>query len=259
MIVTTKLAEDISPNEVDLSGFDLQNKLNPKLWDEKKHLNKQVRLALLVVANDFIQDSGIQNIHDIIMTGSLANYNWNEKYSDIDLHILVNYNDLSSDPTVAKQYFAEKKTNWNHSHDKITMLGYPVELYVQDINEPHKSTGVYSLMNDNWIVEPSLDKLPNTSNSVQVKSGVSVYCNMIDALVATYNDVQNNKLEVGEVLKIADKIYEAIREERKQSMATAKFAELTTGNLIFKTLRRNGYIEKLINLRRTCYDKLRSL
>lgn len=253
------IKENISPSEVDLSGFDLKSELNPKLWDENKHLNELVRLSLLVIANDFITDSGIQTIYDVIMTGSLANYNWNEQHSDIDLHILVDYNQLSTDPTIAKQYFGEKKTNWNRAHDQITMFGYPVELYVQDVNEPHKSTGVYSLMNDNWIVEPSLQKLSNTSNTTQVKSGVSVYCNMIDALIATYNDVQNNKAEVNQVLKLADKIYETIREERKQSMATAKFAELTTGNLIFKSLRRNGYIEKLINLRRTCYDKLRSL
>jgi hypothetical protein len=25
------------------------------------------------------------------MTGSLANYTWNEKYSDIDLHIIMDY------------------------------------------------------------------------------------------------------------------------------------------------------------------------
>jgi hypothetical protein len=211
------------------------------------------------LGNDFVTDSGIQYVYDIIITGSLANYNWNEQHSDIDLHILVDFNELSSDPVIAKQYYDEKRSNWNRSHDKITMFGYPVELYVQDINEPHKSTGVYSLMHDKWIVEPSLDKLPNTSNTTQVKSGVSVYCNMIDALIATYNDVQDNKLEVREVLKIADKIYDTVKDERKQSMASAKFAELTTGNLIFKSLRRNGYIEKLINLRRTCYDKLHSL
>lgn len=253
------IKENIKPEEVDLSGFDLQQKLNPKLWDENKHLNELVRISLLILGNDFVTDSGIQYVYDIIITGSLANYNWNEQHSDIDLHILVDFNELSSDPVIAKQYYDEKRSNWNRSHDKITMFGYPVELYVQDINEPHKSTGVYSLMHDKWIVEPSLDKLPNTSNTTQVKSGVSVYCNMIDALIATYNDVQDNKLEVREVLKIADKIYDTVKDERKQSMASAKFAELTTGNLIFKSLRRNGYIEKLINLRRACYDKLHSL
>ncbi len=253
------IKENIKPEEVDLSGFDLQQKLNPKLWDENKHLNELVRISLLILGNDFVTDSGIQYVYDIIITGSLANYNWNEQHSDIDLHILVDFKELSSDPVIAKQYYDEKRSNWNRSHDKITMFGYPVELYVQDINEPHKSTGVYSLMHDKWIVEPSLDKLPNTSNTTQVKSGVSVYCNMIDALIDTYNDVQDNKLEVREVLKIADKIYDTVKDERKQSMASAKFAELTTGNLIFKSLRRNGYIEKLINLRRICYDKLHSL
>lgn len=254
-----QLKEDIRPQDVDLTGFKLQDKLNPKLWSEDKKLNKLVRLSLLMIGNDFMSDSGIQTIHDIIMTGSLANYNWNEEHSDIDLHILVDYNELSADPAIAKQYFAEKKSNWNIAHAKIHVLGYPVELYVQDINEPHKSTGVYSLMRDEWIVEPTLDKLPDTSNKEHIKSGVSVYCNMIDALIATYNDVAGNKDEVKEVLKIADSIMNAVRGERAESMASAKYAELTTGNLIFKTLRRNGYIGKLVELRRQCYDELRSL
>ena len=254
-----ELKEDIRPQDVNLGGFTLQQELNPKLWTKDKKLNSIVRLSLLVIGNDFMEDSGIQKIYDIIMTGSLANYNWNEKYSDIDLHILVDYTELSTDPAIAKQYFMEKKTNWNNSHSKINVLGYPVELYVQDINEPHKSTGVYSLMKDEWIVEPTLDKLPDSSNKEHVKNGVSVYCNMIDALAATYNDVTGNKAEVMQVLKIGDSIMSAIKGERAESMANTKFAELTTGNLIFKTLRRNGYIGKLIDIRRCCYDELRSL
>ena len=254
-----QLKEDILPQDVDLSGFNLQKELNPKLWSKDKKLSPLVRLTLLVLGNDLMSDSGIQKIYDIIMTGSLANYNWNEEHSDIDLHILVDYNELSTDPAIAKQYFMEKKTNWNNAHAKIHVLGYPVELYVQDVHEPHKSTGVYSLMKDEWIVEPSLDKLPDSSNKEHIKSGVSVYCNMIDALIATYNDVKGNKAEVLEVLKIGDSIMSAIRGERAESMASAQFAELTTGNLIFKTLRRNGYIGKLINLRRECYDELRSM
>ena len=254
-----ELKEDILPKDVDLSGFALQKELNPRLWSKDKKLNPLVRLTLLVLGNDFMSDSGIQKIYDIIMTGSLANYNWNEEHSDIDLHILVDYNELSTDPTIAKQYFMEKKTNWNNAHAKIHVLGYPVELYVQDVHEPHKSTGVYSLMKDEWIVEPSLDKLPDSSNKEHIKSGVSVYCNMIDALIATYNDIQGNKEDTLEVLKIGDSIMTAIKGERAESMASSQFAELTTGNLIFKTLRRNGYIGKLVELRRKCYDDLRSI
>ena len=254
-----KIEEDMTPQDVDLSGFKVQDKLNPKIWSEDKHLSDLVRISLLVLANDFIEDAGIQSLYDIIITGSLANYNWNEEHSDIDLHIVVNFKELSADPVIAKQYYDEKRSNWNNTHDHVTMLGYPVELYVQDINEPHKSTGVYSLIADKWIVEPSLDKLPDTSNKEHIKSGVSVYCNMIDALIATYNDVKGNKAEVQEVLKIGDSIMTAIKGERAASMSAAKYAELTTGNLIFKTLRRNGYIKKLIDIRRQCYDDLRSL
>ena len=32
--------------------------------------------------------------------------------------------------------------------------GYEVEVYVQDDNEPHTSTGVYSILNNEWLTEP---------------------------------------------------------------------------------------------------------
>ena len=49
-----------------------------------------------------------------------------------------------------------------------------------------------------------------------------------------------------------------IKEERANSMK-GKNIELTNGNLIFKSLRRNGYIEKLINLKRQLFDEIHSI
>ena len=54
-------------------------------------------------------------------------------------------------------------------------------------------------------------------------------------------------------------LYDAIKLERKEALAKAQYAELTTGNLLFKSLRRNGYMEKLINLRRKCFDIIHSV
>ncbi len=85
--------EDI--NKV-ISSFDLQKTLQPKIWTESgQKMNPRVRRNLLEIAYQFIDSFGLDVIvDDIIVTGSIANYNWSE-YSDVDLHILIDYNQFS--------------------------------------------------------------------------------------------------------------------------------------------------------------------
>ena len=47
---------------------------------------------LIQIATKFFDDLGLEGVEleDITFTGSLANYNWT-KYSDIDLHLLVDF------------------------------------------------------------------------------------------------------------------------------------------------------------------------
>ena len=75
---------------IDLSGFKMQDKLNPKIWDKEQNMKSDVRKTLLKIADDYFESLEIPgvDIEDVTMTGSLANYNWS-KYSDIDLHILI--------------------------------------------------------------------------------------------------------------------------------------------------------------------------
>ena len=46
-----------------------------------------------------------------------------------------------------------KIANWNRAHD-IHINGHEVEIYVQDSEEPHHSTGVYSVLANEWIAYP---------------------------------------------------------------------------------------------------------
>ena len=88
-------AEIIEPDDVDLSSFNIKKHLNPKFWDDG-HLDTRIRLRLLDIADDFFYSLGVDWVEpeDVIITGSLANYNWSKKYSDIDLHILIDYEDV---------------------------------------------------------------------------------------------------------------------------------------------------------------------
>ena len=49
-----------------------------------------------------------------------------------------------------------------------------------------------------------------------------------------------------------------ITNKRKKSLSATK-DEMNTDNLVFKVLRRNGYLDKLFNLRDKTYDKMNSL
>ncbi len=51
-----------------------------------------------------------------------------------------------------EELFRLKKTLFNEQHD-ITIYGYEVELYVQNESESHFSSGVFSVLNDEWIVD----------------------------------------------------------------------------------------------------------
>ena len=107
-------------------------------------------MKLLDIADDFINTLGIDydEAEDVIMTGSLANFNWSEEYSDIDLHVVVDFSILGGDPSLLKDYFDAKRKIWNEHHKDLRIYGFKVELYVQDSSEIHASSGVYSIDKD---------------------------------------------------------------------------------------------------------------
>ena len=116
-----------------------------------------VRDKLLIITDKFIDFLGVDFfIYDVILTGSLANYNWSE-YSDVDLHVLIDYDESDHNNALLAEFFAAKKQVWNIIHD-ITIKNFEVEMYVQDVKEPHISSGVYSVLNDKWVVEPQKSK-----------------------------------------------------------------------------------------------------
>ena len=51
-----------------------------------------------------------------------------------------------------------------------------------------------------------------------------------------------------------DKVWKKIKNYRKSGL-DSEDGEFSIGNLVFKLLRRNGYIEKVMKLKRYAYDK----
>lgn len=218
-------------------------------------------MKLLDIADDFFDSLGVDWVEpeDVIITGSIANYNWNDKYSDIDLHILVDYEDVDERVDFVREYFAMKKNQWNEKHKKLKIFGFPVEVYVQDVNEPHASSGVYSVDKDMWLTEPDIKNLRSGNvDKKHVREMVSTYMNKIDCLIDIYKSHKDDEYEMHKVYEDAKDIMDEIKDLRRKDLK--KYGkEMCDGNLIFKALRRSDYIAKIIKLRDLAYDKINSL
>ena len=259
-IYAPKVDESLSPSEVDLSSFNIKKELNPKFWKDDK-LDSRIRIKLLDIADDFIEFLGVDWVkpEDITITGSLANYNWNKKYSDIDLHILIDYSKVDKRTDFVDNYFYSQKKLWNEEHKDLRIFGFPVEVYVQDVNKEHTSSGVYSLEKNEWVIEPEREKLSKKKvNKERIKRTVSQYTEKIDKLVDDSKNTNGDDYKMRKVYEGAQKLFDEIKKLRREDLSDAN-NEINEGNIIFKALRRLGYIDKLDKVINKGYNTLNSL
>jgi len=239
-----------------IKSFYVKDELNPKIWDNPDNasnakMKDDIRKSLLDIADEFVNFLGLEIfVQDVTMTGSLANYNWSE-FSDVDLHIMYDFNESGDKKELVQELFKIKKTLFNSTHD-ITVKGYDVELYVQDINEPHISSGVYSVLYDEWIKEPSPEEV--TIDESKLKEKVDQWKDIIDLVI---EDVEEGDEDLETIIEKIDKVKDKLKKYR--SCGLEKEGEYSYENLVFKFLRRNGYIQKLFDFQNDIMDKSLSL
>ena len=245
MNINEKEIEQAS-RKIDLSGFKMQDELNPKIWDKEQKMKPEVKKTLLKITDDYFESLDLPgvDIEDVTMTGSLANYNWS-KYSDVDLHIVIDYDDLPMERDLVQDFLKSKSSNWNKEHD-VKIYGYDVELYVQDINELHHSTGVYSILNNEWNIEPEKKKISFSDKSVKDKAN-----RLMDRVEEIYDEMDD--VENEETVKRVDKLTEKIKKMRQSGLESG--GEFSVENIVFKVLRRNGMLDRLYDIKTVAYDK----
>ena len=216
----------------------LNDELNPKIWDDQSKLKSQVRIKLLKIAKKFIQflDMPQVTITDIQFTGSMANYNYSS-YSDIDLHILIQYPEDCDNSL--KELAQSKKMLWNKEHD-IQIYNHQVELYPQDVNEPHTASGLYSVLKNEWIKVP-------------VHREFQIDVDQILTKVRSWNTI----IDEADTVEAVNDIKNRIKKMRKSGLEEG--GEYSIENLTFKVLRNWGSIEKLNAIKLDKTDKELSL
>jgi hypothetical protein len=237
-------------NEKIIKSFNVKKELNPKFWNDNKKLNPEVRERLLEISEEFIGFLKVPVVvDDILFIGSLTNYGWSD-YSDIDLHISLDFNQFPKDNlNLYEELFNVKKVIFNSNHD-ITIFGYDVELYVEDSNKGSYSNGVYSVLHDKWKIEP---KKENVSIDKEVLSKkVKNWTSKIDTIIDN-SDVEN----YDESIELLDKIKDKLGEYRTSGLKNK--GEFSYENLVYKYLRRSGHLDKLRNFKNELLDKQLSL
>ena len=237
------------PKDV-INSFKIKDSLNPEIWENDK-LVPNVRENLIKIANDFFNEIEVPSnvkIKDIIFTGSLANYNWS-KFSDVDLHIVIDFNDLEANTKMVEDFFYAQKVIWNQNHD-ITIFHYPIELYVQDINHKLVATAVYSVINNTWIKKPIRENFKLDKKTVLIKAQ-----NIIKQLKTIRDNYKHGEYQ--EVVKDVKHLKNKIKQMRNAGLE--KGGELSLENITFKILRRTDFMDILDSFKAKSYDKLMSI
>ena len=216
--------------------------LNDKFWDKDNdnQMRPEVLAKLKEIANAFIEYIEIPEdaVLDIVVTGSSASYNYN-KYSDLDLHIVVDYDKIHEDCPLVEGYLGALKNTFNKEHD-IFIKDVPVELYAEKKDQGTVHNGLYSVQQEEWIDRP--EKIEPTDNDAAVEAKYQEIKDMVD------------KCDDSEA---ATELLEKIYTMRKAGLAES--GEFCTENLAFKKLRNEGCMDKLRQLKKEQIDKQLSL
>lgn len=216
-------------------NIDYHDTLSTIAW-QNNSLRKEVRARLLEIAKVFVEFLDIPEfeISDIVLTGSMANYNYTQ-HSDFDLHIITDYENIQCED-LAEALYQAKKHIWNTAHD-ITIHGHEVEMYIEDIKTPPVSAGVFSVLSNKWLKEPTLENPDIDTDAVNNK--VRDLVDQIYRALATADDAQD-------IRRLIDKL----RKMRRSALDIG--GEFSVENLAYKILRNEGYLQHI-------YDTLVSI
>jgi len=239
--------EDLEPT----SSFETHDILNPDVWEDFK-LKDDIRERLIEICNEFINTLyGEFEVKDIFLTGSLASFNWSQ-YSDFDIHVQIDYGDINEDEELVAQYLDLFGKRFNRDYN-IELYGYDVEVYIENVGEDRSHVnGLFSLLNNKWVKKPSPNEVHDVDTKLIEKKAIDLM-GQIDELESKIDTSNYDELK-----EEVDQIWYKIKKARRDGINSPD-GEYAVGNLVFKYLRRNEYIGKIIEIKKTLVENKYSI
>ena len=240
------ISEIVKPDDINVESIKHHNELSPLIWNNGE-MKKDVRVVLLKNAKSFVNFSGLENhkFSDIILTGSMAGYNYT-RHSDIDVHTILDFKQISDDIELVEDLLKSKKKLWSKTYP-TKIKNHEIELYFQDLTHTHYATGVFSIIKNQWIKKPVKEILDiNTRN---IKEKTADFINRIDDL----EKIVHSDNFINE--------YEKIKEKIKKFRQTGLEDEgvYSSENISFKILRNTGHLDKLFDLKKEHFKEKLSI
>jgi len=229
---------------------EYHRELSTKFWSNDE-MDPEIREKLLAIADDFWKSLKFEvPILDIQLTGSLANFNWNSD-SDLDVHIIIDFSKIDPNIELVRKALDGQRFIWNQRHN-VVLRGHDVECYVQHRDEQHIASGLYSILNNRWIIVPEWTNPKIDQKDINEKKRV-----IKAELKMIKQEITKATAEKAEMLYLyLDKFKKKIMTGRKEGLA--RDGEFSVENLVFKELRRDGTIEDIIETQSKLYSLIYS-
>lgn len=238
--------------EVEPESFEKHDELDPTFWNDNKQLHAKMKKRLMKIAVDFIDGLGSTiplELVDVRLTGSLANYNWS-KYSDVDLHIVVDFDKIDEYTDLVREYLDHARWRWNINHD-IIIRGHEVEIYVENVGHTTHASGIYSLIKDEWVIKP--DPAKTQFDYVAARKKADAIETEIN-LISTIGEREDPRATLSSAERLLNKIH-----RMRMAGLHSPAQEYSCENIAFKILRREEALDKLKELKYDAYDKILSM
>lgn len=237
--------------EVIEENVEKHDELNPALFDEEAKLRPEVKDKINEIVDEFLKEfEEVEvdlEVQDIILTGSNASYNYT-KDSDLDIHIVADISKIEDTLKLHKVIYDAYKSSFNKKFE-IELNKVPVELYVETQDTPLVSNGIYSVLKDEWVKEPTKDDIPEVDQEA-IEKAFKPWEKRYKALIAATTDDVEDESEI-------DKFIDALYELRAHGLSTD--GEYSIENLVFKEMRNYGYLDALKELRHVVIARRLSL
>jgi hypothetical protein len=252
IILSEEKHREILSELFDYNTFDLKKKLCPYIFHINTKMFAEVSSNITSIAINFFKFLNLDwvndvEILDIQLVGSLAGYNWSELYSSLEIHILIDFNKISSSKDLLESDFWSSKEAYKEKHN-LSIKGFPIDLQIQDINDNTFSDGVYSVKRGRWLKHPIKREI--LLNKRKINGIVSKIAREIQDAISKYRE---NKFDISEDMSndIKDDIIALQKLGKKNGQMSSEF-------FAYNLINRGGLLSKVSNLEKNLFDKKNS-